>query len=197
VVTYLYRSPWGVFCDEGALPLEGNEAELITPLIPCITSPTSGEHDLWGTIRLSEIQGYAQNVQRYALPLNPKPSQESTHLHTQRGFKTRINLPGLAQRKPESEQEDDLRERWIIEQMQILKKICYVEESEAKINDFDCSFGAITRRSWDSISKVWQEKRDKEAEESLIVTIARNRKMIQAIERIAISPRKLLQSDHR
>lgn len=196
MVAHLYRSPWGLFCDADACLLEGNDAELLTPLIPCITSPTSAETDLWGTVPLSEIQGYAQQMQRYAMPLNPKPSQESAHFHIQQEIKTRIHLPGLAQRKPEAEQENDLRERWIIEQMQLLKNICSLDSKEEN-NDFDCTFGAITRRSWNSISKIWQDRKDERAEESLIVKIARDRKILQAIRGIAISPRKLLRSVHR
>jgi hypothetical protein len=138
-----------------------------------------------------------RDVRFFDLPIPTISTDSRRHEVRLNGSSTLVNLEGMPHRASKNEREDDLREQWILWQVQRYLELGHLKGSSQQFDGLEASTTrGVARRSWRTIERHWSQGGGEEATLSLIVRLATDRALIQALEAISRSPRRMLQRRH-
>ncbi len=192
----LHSSPWGHFCGMTGLALEkGLEEKLELEVLPRLVGALPAGFAWNGKKPVCAVREVKGHPAQFDLPLL---THEGRNDFSCPGWRGEAFLRGLPNRAfEEEEREEDLREQWLMWQYERYKELAHVE-SGAK-EDFAALEGSLpfgARRTWATVCATWKRGSEDTAELSLIVELARRQDLLQALNSISRSPRRMLRRIH-
>ncbi|MDZ8119986.1 DUF2357 domain-containing protein [Pontiella agarivorans] len=135
--------------------------------------------------------------QAYDLPLTSAPGQieqKKTDMLSVLDIEvTQTNLmprPRRGKAKEDDSVEVKSRDKWLFWQLLRYFELSHPDDN---LGEFEAGYGGAVRRSWDSVRREWIHANSDEPEISLIVRLASNSALVQALDLITQSPRRVLE----
>lgn len=192
----LVSSPWAAFCGEAPIEIASDSSVPRTSgLIPRLIGDDTDI--LWNGSRLALASwAGADGESQWDLPLPTAHGEQAVQTLRIGRNSFSVAVGGLPKRASESSRENDRRENWLNWQLQRYAELASLDHGAASTRGLEARLPFGARRSWPSVSCLWQMGESESAELSLIVRLAKRTPLLAALRAIEGSPRKLLQRRH-
>lgn len=193
MIPLAYPTPWAAFAGLVGVPLFGKRIVTLDALGTIRIAALEKAKLLWDGRPLA-VACHAEE-DRYAffdVPLSLQPGVEHDYEVQIAGDKVTIRFKGLPLRVPDRNRPENPREQWLQWQVQRYLELGHMRDDEACSSLEGTTKSGVLRRVWPVIDKLWKESGQGEPLLSLIVKLARNRPLLEALNAIVRSPRKLL-----
>jgi hypothetical protein len=188
----LATTPWAEFSGVAATPLvKGLTTAPNLAILPRLIGNLKVS-SLWNSVppRMT-FQSLERDGLHWDLPL-PTSGGQASHTFTESGVLGEVHFANRRSRAKADDRGLDSRERWLVWQLQRYAELAEFHEGGPDVDCLEASTRLGARRSWASVEKYWRMGGEESAELALVVRLALNEKLIEAIKKIERGPRRML-----
>lgn len=190
----LHSSPWSAFAGIEGMRLEPGEAATFSPTGSIRAESPEREEIVWDGKRLPLVApGFkGATLRLFDIPLTSVADPAHHYDVDGPGGAISVRLEGVPIRAADVDRPTDPREQWLGWQVQRYLELGHLaDESDVSAIEARAGAGAM-RRSWESVGRLWKDAGGSEPVLSLVVQLARDKSLEEALRLIVKSPRKQL-----
>ncbi len=196
MILRLFSSPWAEFSGEDGIAVGGRPW---TQPVGAVHARLVGQlpnHGSWnGSRPVLAANSDSPHYYHWDIPFPVRGDQTGCVWIADRET-VRGGFEGLPARAPDVARGESPREQWLVWQLQRYAELAGTSRRDEESEPLEGRFSSGRRRTWKSVESCWRMEGEDAPELALIVRLAQDARLIQALRSIERGPRRMLLRKH-